>query len=165
MQELQDRPKATYEFVILSENDESKSQQRNISTTMQCYKEFGKIESNWDKLRFVVETLTGKKLAENTKLEYLQTQVNDQIQANGKLFLKVVNDPMLDTKVIIRKAVDQGVIADRGGYLYIKDGNIPMCEGGEEPTFGTAARWLCKPRNQEIKFSIEAKLDELSKNK
>ena len=48
LQALQDTPKATYQFVIISEGEETKVAKNNMSTTMMCYKEFGKIEEDID---------------------------------------------------------------------------------------------------------------------
>lgn len=159
LQELQDRPKPTYQFVIISTGDETKMAKKNMSSTMQCYKEFGKIEDNIDILRLIVETIDGRPTAANTKLDFLQTRANDLIQADSKLFLKVISDPMLTTKVLIRKSIDKGYIIRRGNYHYIKDGNIPLCEVNEEPTLNIAAKFLNLPKNQEIKFSLEAKIN------
>lgn len=159
LQELQDRPKPTYQFVIISTGDETKMAKKNMSATMQCYKEFGKIEDNIDILRLIVETIDGRPTAANTKLDFLQTRANDLIQADSKLFLKVISDPMLTTKVLIRKSIDKGYIIRRGNYHYIKDGNLPLCEINEEPTLNMAAKFLNLPKNQEIKFSLEAKVN------
>lgn len=76
------------------------------------------------------------------------------------MFLGIVNDDSLDNKVIIRKAISKGLIADRGGFLYIKDGNQPMCSNGEDPTINIASKWLAQPKNQEVLFSLQAKLKE-----
>lgn len=159
LQELQDRPKPTYQFVIISTGEETKMAKKNMSATMQCYKEFGKIEDNIDILRLIVETIDGRPTAANTKLDFLQTRVNDLIQADSKLFLKVITDPMLATKVLIRKSIDNGSIIRRGNYHYLKNGNIPLCETNEEPTLNIASKFLNLPKNQEIKFSLEAKLN------
>ena len=159
LQELQDRPKPTYQFVIISTGDETKMAKKNMSATMQCYKEFGKIEDNIDILRLIIETIDGRPIASNTKLDFLQTRANDLIQADSKLFLKVISDPMLSTKVLIRKSIDKGYIIRRGNYHYIKDGNLPLCEVNEEPTLNMAAKFLNLPKNQEIKFSLEAKVN------
>jgi hypothetical protein len=159
LQELQDRPKPTDQFVIISTGDETKMAKKNMSATMQCYKEFGKIEDNIDILRLIVETIDGRPTAANTKLDFLQTRANDLIQADSKLFLKVISDPMLTTKVLIRKSIDRGYIIRRGNYHYIKDGNLPLCEINEEPTLNMAAKFLNLPKNQEIKFSLEAKVN------
>lgn len=158
MQALQDYPKATYQFVIVSEGEDTKMAKANMSTTMLCYKEFGKIETDSDTLKVVIETISGKPLAANTKLEFLQTKANDLIQTNNKLFLKVVTDPTLATKVLIRKGIESGVIINRGNYLYLRDGNVPLCEANEEPTLTMAAKYLNSPKHQEVLFTLQAKL-------
>ena len=158
LQALQDRPKASYQFVIISENDETKTAQDNMSTTMKCYKEFGKIESDVDTLRVIIETIDGRPTSQNAKLEFLQTKANELIQSNNKLFLKVITDPMLPTKVFIKKSIEAGLISNRGGFLYLRSDNTPLCEANEEPTLNTAAKYLNSPKHQEIKFSLEAKL-------
>ncbi|MBQ9391947.1 MAG: hypothetical protein IJU02_07130 [Lachnospiraceae bacterium] len=158
--ELQDRPKATYEYVLLSDNEESVAVRANISTKMQCYKEFGKIESNADLLRLIIETIDGRVLDVNTKIEILQTKINDIIQNNSRLFLSVVKDPLLPIKVLINKALNVGIIVKRGDYLYLRSDNSPLCENNQEPTLNIAAAYLSNPRRQELKFSIEAKVKE-----
>lgn len=158
LQALQDTPKATYQFVIISEGEETKVAKNNMSTTMMCYKEFGKIEDDIDTLRVIVETIDGRPTSQTAKLEFLQTKVNSLIQADSKIFLKVITDPMLSTKVLIKRAIEAGLISNRGGFLYLRSDNTPLCEANEEPTLNTAAKYLNSPKHQEIKFSLEAKL-------
>ena len=50
-----------------------------MSATMMCYKEFGKIEDDVDTLRVIVETIDGRPTAQNVKLEFLQTKMNELI--------------------------------------------------------------------------------------
>lgn len=157
LEALETNPKATYQFVILTEDSETQSAKKGMTTLMQCYTAYGKIEDEVDTLRVIIETLTGVRVHKNTKKEFLQTKVNELIQGNSKMFLKVATDPMLSTKVLIRRCVEEGLIAHRGNQYYIKDGNIPMCEDGE-PTLNVAAQWINLPKNQEIKLSLEAKL-------
>ena len=158
LEALQDSPKASYQFVIISEGDETKNAKANMSTTMKCYKEFGKIEDNSDILKVIIETIDGRPLAANTKLEFMQTRANDLIQADSRLFLKVITDPMLSTKVLIKKSIEAGLISKRGDYLYLRSDNTPLCEVNEEPTLSLAAKYLNNPKHQEVKFSLEAKL-------
>ena len=158
LQALQDSPKATYQFVIISEGDETKSAKDNMRATMKCYKEFGKIENDINTLRVIVETIDGRPTAPTVKLEFLQGRINTLIQADSKIFLRVITDPMLSTKVLIKRAIEAGLISNRGNYLYLKSDNTPLCEVNEEPTLNIAAKFLNAPKNQEIKFALEAKL-------
>ena len=155
---LQDQPKATYEFVIISETEKSKVANARMSAKKQCYKELGKIEDDIATLRLVIETIDGRPTAPNTKLDILQAKADDLIQANAGLFLKVVTDPLLPTKVLIKKAIEAGIVAMRGNYLYLREDNMPLCNDGQDPTLNVAAAYLNEPKHQEIKFSIEAKL-------
>ena len=158
LQVLQDSPKATYQFVIISEGEETKAAKSNMSTTMKCYKEFGKIEDDIDTLRVIIETIDGRPTAKTAKLEFLQTKANELIQADSKIFLKVVTDPMLSTKVLIKKGIEAGLISNRGNYLYLRSDNSPLCEANEEPTLNIAAKYLNAPKHQDLLFSIQAQL-------
>ena len=129
-----------------------------MSATMMCYKEFGKIEDDIDTLRVIVETIDGRPTAQNVKLEFLQTKVNELIQGDSKLFLRIITDPLLPTKVLIKKSIEAGLISKRGNFLYLRSDNSPLCEANEEPTTNVAARYLNNPKHQDIKFSLEAKL-------
>ena len=157
LEALETHPKATYQFVILTEESETKSARKGMTILMQCYTAYGKIEDDVDALRIIIETLTGITVHKNTKKEFLQTKINELIQSNSKMFLKIATDPLLQTKVLIRKCIESGLIAHRGNKYYIREGNVPMCEDGE-PTLNVAAQWLNLPKNQDTKFSLEAKL-------
>ncbi len=154
----EDYPKATYQFVIISEGDEVKAAKSNMSTTMRCYKEYGKIENDIDTLKTIIEIIEGKPMSSNTKLEFLQTKVNESIQNNPKLFLSIITDTLLSTKVLIKKSIEAGLISNRDGKLYLRKDNSPLCEHNEESTLNVAAKYLNSPKHQEIKFALEAKL-------
>lgn len=160
MQALQDKPKATYRFVMISEKDSAKDANIRVTSKAQAYKEFGKIEGDKEKMRVVIELMDGRPTAANSKVEYLQGKIGELIETNTKLFLSVVRDPLLDNKVLIKKAIEAGIIANRGNYLYYKADNTPLCSNGEEPTLNIAAKFLSLPKNQELKFTIEAKVKE-----
>lgn len=159
LQEYERLPKATYQYVIIAEGDETKAAKSTTDNMMESYKEFGKIESDIDILRQVVETIGGRPVSQTTKIEFLQAKMNEFIQADAKKFLKVVKDEYLPTKVLIRKAIHAGVITKRGDYLYLRADGKPLCNDNEDPTLDVAARYLNDPRHQSIKFSIESELN------
>ena len=159
LQDLEDYPKATYQFVIIEEGDETRSAKSNMSNTMMCYKEYGKIEDDKDTLSLIIETLDGRPVATSSKLEFLQTKINDLIQANPKTFLQIITDKLLPTKVLIRKAISHGIISKRGDFLYLRSDGKPLCNDNEDPTINVAARYLNNPKYQSVKFAIEAELN------
>ena len=156
---LKETPKATYRFVIIAEGEESKQAKNNMNNTMRCYKEYGKIEENIDLLRMIVETLDGRPTAPTVKLEFLQNKCNTLIQNDPKKFLKVITDPLLSTKALIKLSIENGSIANRGNYLYLRSDNTPLCEQNEEPTLNFAAKYLNAPKHQDILFALQAKLN------
>lgn len=155
IEELQERPKATYQFVILKADDETRNAQQQMSNTMMSYKEFGKIEHDKDAMRFIILTITGDEMEFQTSEAYLQTKINELIQADPKLFLKVIKDELFSTKLLLRQAVSAGVVAKRGDYYYNKADNSPLCKDGENPTLANAARYLMGPRQQELLFTLQ----------
>ena len=156
---LKETPKATYRFVVIAEGEESKQAKNNMTNTMNCYKEYGKIEDNLDLLRIVVETLDGRPTASTVKLEFLQNKCNTLIQKDPKKFLSVITDPLLSTKALIKLSIENGSIANRGNYLYLRSDNTPLCEQNEEPTLNFAAKYLNAPKHQDILFALQAKLN------
>lgn len=154
---LKESPKATYQYVIMEEGDENVNLKDTVNTVMKCYEELGRIKDDFDTLRCVIETIDGRSIAANTKIEFLQSKAHELISVDSKHFLNTVTDPLLNTKVLIKKAIEAGVISKRGDYYYLREDGSPLCGNNEDPTITVAAKYLSLPKNQELKFAIEAK--------
>ena len=159
-QELEDRPKATYEFEILSEGDETKSNLSKMDAQMQCYYEFGNVRDNRDTLKTIVELIEKRPTAPQTKLDFLQVKIKNYIEKDPRGFLKIITDKLLPAKVLIKKGIEKGVISWRNNLYYWKSDGSPLCEMGEESTLSNAAKYLTNPKYQELKFTLEAKVKE-----
>lgn len=160
LQELEERPKATYEFVIISENAETKNNLSKMEATAQCYMEFGAVKEDKYRLRVIIETLEKRPTSAQIKLDWLQNRINDYIQRDPRRFLRVITDNLLTAKVLIRKSQEAGLISMRNNLYYLRQDNSPLCEIGEDSTLNNAAKYILSPKNQEIKFMLEAKLKE-----
>lgn len=160
IEEMQENPKATYQFVILKADEETRSAKQVMDNTMKSYMEFGKIKDDSDAMRFIILTITGNELDYKTSEEYLQTRINEIIQSDPKLFLKVIQDELFPTKLLVRQAVSAGAVAKRGDYFYNKADNRPLCKDGENPTLTNAARYLMGPRQQELLFTLQKAVQE-----
>lgn len=110
------------------------------------------------KLRTIIEIMDGRPVSPSTKEIWLKKRINELIETDSLMFHEVVKDKLLDTKVLIKKAVEAGLIANRDGHYYSKDKGLPLCDDGQVATLDNAAKFINKPKNQEYKFSIEAKL-------
>ena len=160
MKELEDHPKATYQFVIIGQDTEINRAKVKMSTSMQAVKEFGKIEDNFDKLRYVLQVLEGRPVSPKTKIDFIQTKIYDFIQSrDSKRVLSILQNPLLDAKVLIGQAVEYGIISKRGDYYYLKADGSAICEPGQDPTLNVAAEYLNSPKHQDTLFAIQGKLN------
>ena len=154
-----ERPKATYQLEIVRESDETSIENAKMDATMASYKEFGKIEGDVDTMRVLVELLDGRPYSIKEKLDFLRSRINTLIQADPKGFLAQITDPLLHTKVIIRRATELGKITKRADYYYLAADGSPLCDSNEQPTLSIAARYLNAPAHQDIKFILESEVD------
>lgn len=158
---MQDRPKATYRYVLIRQGEESAMENAKMTATMESYKEFGKLDAvnDIDTMRIIIETLDVKPYAPTTSKVELSSRINQLIQANPKEFLRVAKDELLHTKVIIRRATELGKLSMRGDYYYLKSDGSPLCNPGEDPTLSIAARWLNQPSHFDLKALLESEVE------
>ena len=150
------RPKETYEYVLLHEEEEAKANKKRVNKNIEAYKILGKIENDKDKLRTIVEIATSRPQHKTVSIDTLTDQIDRLIQANANLFLTIAQDPLLDTKVLLKKGLEYGAVRVKNDLFYDSD-NRPLCDAGNA-TFSVAADWLNKPKNQGTKLAIEAKI-------
>lgn len=159
VEELQDKPKVTYRYVLVRTADETKLENAKMDATMASYKEFGKIDNDFDTMRVLVELMDGRPYDINSPAEFFRSRINQLIQKDARAFLRQIQDPLLHTKVILRRATELGKVSKRGDFYYLKSDNSPLCEMGEEPTLSIAARYLNLPSHSDIKFLLESEVD------
>lgn len=149
--------KATYQFYMVNDGDETKQTNNNMSSKMEAMFELGKIQDNKSVLKVVVEIMDGRPIARTSKLEFIQAQAFKSIDANPKLFISIIKDQLLKTKVLIAECLEYGLVISKSGLYYTASGE-PLCEAGEDSTLSNAARYLSSPKRQEAKLTLEAKL-------
>jgi hypothetical protein len=149
MEELETRPRATYEYVIVSQHDEAVNASDKADTFVSAVDAYSKYKDDAFALRTILELLDRKRISKDTKIQTLRTIAIKKVQENSKAFLKIVEDPLFDSKILIKKGVALGLIADLGGYFYYKNGNKrqPMCDSEQDPTLENAAKYINLPRH------------------
>ena len=155
VQERLDRPKATYLYELVHEEEETTLENAKMDATMASYKEFGKIDNDFNTMRVLCELLDVRPYAANNKIEFFRSRINQLIQADPKKFYKAITDQMLHAKVLLRVGTENGVLSKRGDFYYLKSDGSPLCGPGEEPTLSVAARYINLPAHQDIKFLLE----------
>lgn len=155
---LQDRPKSTYRFVLVKVNEENRIGGNKMDVTMACYKEYSKIENDYDTLRILVEILDSRPYAQNSNRDFIKSRIGVLIQDDPKKFLANITDPMLHTKMLIRRSVELGNVIRSGEQYFLKSDHSPLCDNGQNPTLSVAARWLNLPANSDIKALLDAEV-------
>ena len=159
LEELQERPQATYQFVIIREQEEARHDAGGISVMQKCFAEYGKIENDADTLRTIIEIFTKRPTSANTKLPAIQKEIFNCIQNDDRKFLRIITDPMLRFKTIVIMAAEAGILAKKNdGYYYLMEDGRPLCELNQNSTLDNAAKYLSNPKRQELLFRIEGKL-------
>lgn len=156
MEEYNNNPKETYRFVLVSDKEVYDTTSGKVKLKEECMEAYFKIKDDFDSLRCVVQTVTGRPVDIKTDINFLKKKCVEQIEADPVRFVKILTDKYLPYKVLLTKAVDAKIVTKRGTW-HLYEGQV-MSDGNEEPTFSVAAKFLANSRNQEIKFSIEKKL-------
>ena len=162
MEELEERPKATYQFVIISEGAETQKNLSKMDVTMECYTEYGAVRNDKDTLKVIIEQLERRPISSNVKLDYLQSKINEYIQADPRRFHSVIKDEYLPMKVLIKKAVEAGLVGTKNNTYYLRKDGSPLCEMNEESTLNNAAKYIGNIKHQDLKYQIEALLKDNS---
>ena len=158
MAELEERPKATYQFVCISEGEEAQKNLSKMDVTMACYTEYGAVKDKKDTLRVIIEQLERRPTSPQVKLDYLQSKINDYIQADPRRFYTIITDKYLPAKVLIKKATEAGIIGMKNNTYYLRKDGSPLCEIGEDSTFNNAAKYISSIKHQDLKYMIEAQV-------
>lgn len=148
----------TYQFVITRGDEESKEKKKAYDSKKEAFKQYGKIEDDRDKLIGVLKLLTNKPISRDSKLEWIQGQIEEKIDTMPSAFLSIIEDPSFDTKILIHKGIEYGVIVRQGNKYSTVDG-LELGEADEIPTFNVAVRYLDNPKHQEIRSLVEAKIN------
>lgn len=158
LKELEDRRKVTYQFVLINEGDESRKMSSEMSVSMEASIELGKIVENKAVVKYVTEVMSNRPISKKSTLDFIQPQAFKEMQRDPKLFLSIVKDPHLKTKVLIAECLEAGIVRKRGDLYYLSSNSEPLCELNGEATMTNASKYLDSPKHQEIKLTLEAKL-------
>lgn len=156
------RPKATQRFVIVEPEYEQSNRKTEMSSSVKAYVEFGKISSQYYKLRAILEQMLGKRTSHTSSLDTVSYSVYEQIGLNPVKFLNLLQDNNLHIKAIIINAMDKGLICYKGNGYYFTKNNLPLCENNQDPTLENASRWLGHGSRAGMLKELEQTLQELN---
>jgi len=149
--------KQTYEFVIVSGDEEITEKKVGFDSKKEAFKLYGKIEDDKDKLLGVLKLLTNKPISIDSTIKWLQTKVEEFIDTKPAAFVSLIKDSKFETKLLIQNAEEKGIIKKSGNKYSTIDG-LDLCENSQVPTFENTIAYLDNPKHQDVRGLIEAKL-------
>jgi len=149
--------KQTYEFVIVSGDEEMTEKKVEFDSKKEAFKLYGKIEDDKDKLLGVLKLLTNKPISGDSTIKWLQTKVEEFIDTKPTAFVDLIKDSKFETKLLIQNAEEKGIIKKSGNKYSTIDG-LDLCENSQVPTFENTVAYLDNPKHQDVRGLIEAKL-------
>ncbi len=149
--------KGTYQFYITKSGDELKDRSKKLDIIKTAWKTYYKYEDNRDVLISIIYLMTGKKLADNSTMKFISTEVETLVDNRTKDFLNLVEDPNFETLTLIALAENAGIILKKNGKYETVDG-LSLAKQGELATLSNAVKFLVDVKNQDVRDLIEARL-------
>lgn len=150
--------KATYQFAITRPNEITDERKVKLDIKKEAFKLYGKIEDDKDKLLGILKLLSNQPIAKNSTIKWIQGQVEEYVDNKPSSFVSIIKDPSFETKVLINRGVDSGVVI-RNGNLYSTIDGLELCEKGEVATFANAVKYLDNLKHQDVRTLVEAKIN------
>lgn len=150
--------KATNRFVLTSASEVMAKEISKVGSKVQAYKLFVKYEDDKSVLRYSLRNL-GRNTNRSHKMDFLQSELHKELEKNPGLVCSVMGDEYLKTKVLLEEAYEFGAVNKVDKNYYTLD-DEPISDG-DTPTFQVAAEYLASNLGQEMRLSLEARLNNL----
>lgn len=148
--------KATYQFAITQDEEVEIEDNTKLNVKKEAFLAYVKLEDDKEQVLGLLRLLTNKPISQDSKLPWLQGQLQAIVDSNPAKFLSVIKDKSLDTKLLVENAVNKKVLIKKAHKYSTADG-LELCRSGEIPTLDNVIRYLEDPLNSEIRAIIEAK--------
>ena len=154
--------KGTYKFALVFEEEEEKLKNLKIDVKKEAYMMFGRFDGSVKKLSdflwiYYLTNKEGKRLPNNPSLEYLRGEVGRLIDDKPGEFLSIVTDQNFETKALIQRAINFGLI-QRDGMTFKVFG-----EDSSKNTLDGLITFLLDERNNNIRLSLIGKIEQNEK--
>lgn len=150
--------KPTYQFAITRPSEVTDEKKAKLDIKMEAFKLYGKFADDKDKVISVLKLLTNKPISSNSTLSWVQGLLEEIIDQTPSKFLSVIKDSSFETRALINKGIEAGVIKRNGNKYSTVDG-LDLCENGSVATIENTVKYLDNPKHQDVRDLIEAKID------
>ena len=152
--------KKSYVFVITSDKEIQTETIKAGDIQKRAWKIAAKMEDDIEKMIDYL-TVIGKRPSANADRGFLISEIDKQVQTNIKDFLEILEDPQFETRTLIAKSLQIKSVTKEGHKYFLSSGD-PLCNKGEINNLQSALNFLDAPENQDIKLTLEARLNNRS---
>lgn len=157
------KDKRTYKYYIEDKEDLNKIKTEEAQLNTKVWTAFGKISQSKKSLldMMYAYSVLGRrfekyaKLNEDSALDFLQGQLADIISSDVEMFLELIDDPLLDTRVLVGKSIQNNSLERKGEKYYITGDPTPIGNNLKE-----TCEYLNSDRNQDLRLTLENKLND-----
>lgn len=156
--------RSTYQWCLYNTDDEMSVKKLELDSQRKAYINFGRYENNRDVLAYIYKFIEGRIVSRETAITDLQAKFLDILAKNHIKFNNLVDDVLLEEKVIINTAYELGILNEKSGeYSDIKSGK-KLCNAGRA-TLQVAADYIAEGINQDLRLELEARIKIAKDNK
>ena len=150
--------KMTYQFAITFPGEEVNENKLRLDVKKLAFKLFGKIEDDKEKLLGVLKLITNQPVSATSTMDWLQGTVQEHVDSNPANFVSILKDASFETRILIKRGIEVGVIKKKGNKHETIDG-LDLCNPGQTSTFENTVKFLEQDKNQEVRLLLEARID------
>ncbi len=151
--------KATYKFMIVRPEEESKIQSTSVDIKQEAYMAFGKIADSNELMEDLL-SMYGIAPAKNSSKDFLKSEIGKRIEQNPKKFLVVIKDPDYKIKVLLKRAVSEKIIQMSGGLYRTTEGESIAFQN-DKADFAGSIRFLKSGEGQDMRLYIESEIEKI----
>lgn len=150
--------RTTYQFAISREGEVTNEKKQKLDVKKEAFKAYGRIEHDRSRLLMVLKLLTNKPISADSKLDWIQGQLEEYVDRQPSEFLEIVNNPSFETMALIQRGIEAKVIMKKGNRYTTVDG-LELAEPDEAPVYQNVLKFLEADKNQDIRSLLEARID------
>lgn len=147
----------TYQWCIYNTDDETLTKKSELDSQRKAYINYGRYEQNRDALCYLYRNIEGRLISRDTGMSDIQSKFLDVLSKKFIRFNSLVEDILLEEKIIINTATELGILSEKQGeYTDIKSGKKLATDG--RAVLEAAANYLAEGVNQDLRLELEARI-------
>ena len=143
--------KRTYRFMIVDQEIAEVQEKQDLNTKLEAFAWFARIKADINELKEVM-WLSDSRITTTSNYDFVFSYVGKLVNDSPANFLKVVQDPHKDSKLLLMRAVKSGSL------VLSKEKTYQFLDGKDIGATGQAIKWIEDPDN----FAIVERLKEQS---